>query len=565
MGSCSGSSPSFCGYFMTIHVCRDLILGGFRGMATGSYDSMSALSIFLQSILNYTTQSVGGSSLPNLDPKTTISYYSGSGPFTVVSSSIIPGGTACAFISSSGGHTLLKFSKDMINLSAAATPTGWVGSPWPNQNPLSGSWVAVKSLLNPLANSGIFQITDVNSWLTQNAVEIDYRSTSTTIQETGSYVIASVYVPPPGSDEGSVLSGRGTTRTGTSWSTFAGLTDNGSSVQYPGSGSSTYPRVLFKSPSTLAWWLRLAIEPPSVIGFGGTESTTGPALSISPGLSGASGDYSPGQILGMTGTLSTLHLHGPQWFNASSSVASRYVGSMTCLDNVITPATGNVNPPSNGSSLRYGFYAWGDDVTGTCIVFLRNYRGGADTYAVFGTPEDETYVSGSGTIQRLFSIGQTLIGGGAGGVSWKCGAAHPEGISGIAYSLDSRNGLLSCVVGSLTYVALAASDGTNIRFDANAGDTPFLGKTEVISSDLYAGTLDNNRNYSDSPVFSIEPRRMGRFPIARFGRATGKSNWSAADDSLQWFHTAGGMYLPWGGLIGLLEIVKCYGTNDCFN
>jgi hypothetical protein len=535
---------------MTIHACRDLVLGGSRQLATGSYDTMWALAVFLKGVVGYTTQSSAGSLLPNLNPSQTINYDSWNGSaFSTVSSSIIPESTPCCFISGSGGHTLLRFSQDMVNLMSAAFPTNWPQSSgsWPSQNPLLGSWAVIKSTQNPLANSGIFRITDVSSWLSQNSIEIDYRSTSPTLNETGSYVVASIWLPPPGSDTGTGSFGRGPVRTGVAWPTFNSLRATGDTTQYQGQGGSTYPRLLMKSPSSLNWNVRLALESTATISFGGSESTGNPAFTAIPGMGGSNGDFPVGQF----GSPAALHLHGPQWFNFSYANAAAYVGSMPGIDALAVATTGSsTGGPQAGTAISYRFYAWADDVTGTCLVMLRNQSSASHVFAMFGQPEGETPVPGASSAQSLFVVGQTQRGFLA-GVDWRCGAAKVEGVSGMAYSLDSRNGPLSCVMSSLSYVSASPANSSSIRFDVAAGDSPFLNATELTTSDLYAGTLDNNRNYSDNAVFPIEPRRMGRVPIARFGRVTGQPSWSTVDTNMQWFHALGGMYMPWGGINGL--------------
>lgn len=536
---------------MTIHVCRDLVLGGTRQLATSSYDTMWALAAFLKGVVGYTTQSFTGSALPSLTGSQSINYDSWNGSvFTTLSSSIIPERTPSCFISGSGAHTLLVFSRDTVNLMSAAFPTNWPlsSASWPSQNPLLGSWAVLKSNQFPLANSGIFSITDVSSWLSQNAVEIDYRSSSSTLQETSSYVTASVWLPSPGSDTGTGSFGRGRVRTGTAWSTFNSLKANGDLTQYQGQGSSTYPRVLMKSPSSLNWNVRLALESTATISFGGNEFvSTAPVFTAIPGIGGTSGDFVSGQL----GSSSSMHLHVPQWFNYPYASASAYIGTMPGLDCLTIATTGSSGVgPQNGTQVSYRFYAWADDSTGTCVVMLRNQSSSSHTFMMFGQPEDETPAAGSGVIQRLFVVGQTQAAANA-GIDWRCGPAKTEGVSGIAYSLDNRGGPISCTMASLACAAVAASNSSSIRFDVAAGDTPFLSATELVSSDLYAGTFDNNRNYSDNAIFPIEPRRMGKVPFVRFGRVTGQSTWATADTTMQWLHVLGGMYVPWGGITGL--------------
>src|SRR5579863_1850368 len=108
---------------MTVHVCRDLVLGN-NGAATGSYDTMWALMVFMQGVLGYTPESQRGNLVPPTNGDTTITYftYSGGSTLTPYSSSIISLHSASCYITSSGPHTLVQFSTDTVNLLSAAYP-----------------------------------------------------------------------------------------------------------------------------------------------------------------------------------------------------------------------------------------------------------------------------------------------------------------------------------------------------------------------------------------------------------------------------------------------------------
>jgi len=511
---------------------------------------MWALSVFLQGVLGYVTLSAAGAPQPPGYADFSVAYYSASiSPFslTQVSSSIVSIHTPSCFVTSSGTHTLLQFSTDVVNLQKAAYPVGWPSGsgPWPQGDPLLGDWIALRSNAAPAANSGIFAVTDSTNYLSGNAVAIDYRTTSPAVQETGALLTASIWLPPPSSDI-STAPGRGQSRTGGgNWALFNAMAGNGNSSGYQGQGSATVPRLLLQSPGPLAWQLRLCVESTPDATYGGAVVSSGPRLTAFPGFSGSAGDYPTG-TLGMPGA---MHLHVMQRLNVSFAAAPDYVGCLPALDAAIAAVTGS-QPFNPTFKLGYRFYAWGDDVTGTCLVAVRNSVGAADAYMAFGQAEAEVLYPGQCAASRLFTVGQATVGP---GLTWANGtfATFKEGITGLSYCTDARFGPLACTVSSWSFAADQFNDSNSIRFDATAADTPFLGATEVIESELVAGAWDNLRTPGNTIIFPMEPRQMGRFPFARFGRATGQSAWSTGDTLGQWFHASNGFYLPWGGLASL--------------
>lgn len=535
---------------MATHVCRDLVIGGTNCWASGSTDSMWALSVFLQGVLGYVTLSAAGAPQPPGYADFSVAYYSASiSPFslTQVSSSVVSITKPSCLVSASGGHTLLRFSTDTIDLQKAAYPVGWPSGsgPWPQGDPFLGDWIALRSNVAPAANSGIFAVVDSTSWLSGNAVEVDYRTSSATVQETGAYLSASVWLPPPSSDI-STAPGRGQRRTGGgNWTALNAMAGNGNASGYQGQGSATVPRLLLQSPSPLAWQLRLCVESSTDVSFGGTVGSSGPRLTAFPGFSGSAGDY-PSGTLGMPGG---SHLHAVQRFNVSFAAAPDYVGCLPALDAVNVASTGS-QPFSLGSKVGYRFYAWGDDSTGTCLVAVRGTAasGSCDAFLAFGQPEAELPLTGQCAASRLFVVGQSkaLV-----GLTWDNGSHSENGITGLTFNPDARFGPLTCTVSSYTYAADQGIDSGSIRYDSAGGDTPFLGGTELIDSELVAGAWDNLKTAGANIVFQMEPRPMGRFPFARFGRATGQSLWSAVDTARAWLHASNGFYLPWGGVTSL--------------
>jgi len=307
-------------------------------------------------------------------------------------------------------------------------------------------------------------------------------------------------------------------------------------LQYHTQGSSYMLRAIYQSPHASGWQVRLAME--SL--YDRSRSCRGVGMSIAPGFSGANGDFpARGQ-----------HLHAPMWWNSTDpTFRGTAVGLNPTLVGDTTIQTGNkgnTNQPQD--DYRWRFFAWGDDSTGAVVVCNHNLTRSGDEFAAFGLPEDETRPLPSNTLQRLFVVGQVSS---SQGVDWRCGTATVDGIAGMAYSLNPFVGPVSCMMSSYAYAANQLDNSSSIRFDAAAADTPFLGATELISVDLIAGARDTHATPAGAPVMNVEPRRLGRMPIARYGRATGQPTWSTVDASRSWFHTMNGFYLPWGGVAPL--------------
>lgn len=393
--------------------------------------------------------------------------------------------------------------------------------------------LGVKSSTNSLANSGLFPI-----------VSMDYSPgyTAASGSVSGTYRIAFDPRISTGSSLPLDTNFQWTIVAKTTnvavWDQFgpAGFSDNsgidGSQVddgQYHTMSSSHMLRALYRSPHSSGWQVRLCMENK----FDRDHATNGVCFTVAPGFSGSStADFAPGG----------LHLHGPMWYNTSSS---SFKGSVVGLDPRM--ASGDQVVSNTLANFRWRFYAWGDDVTGTVLVLNRNLTNAADGMMMFGIPEDETVPLPALPIQRLFALGANNSTGND--VDWATGPIGQNTTSGVAYTISNTPALVSCVMSSYTYLADDKGDNSrNIRFDAFAADTPFLSGSELITADVVAGTWDNNVNVAVAPVFNIEPRRMGRVPFMRFGRSTGRAQWATADSgSNNWFHAKNGVYLPWGG------------------
>jgi len=521
---------------MTVHACRDLQLGPY---SSGSYDTMWAVNAFMQGVVGYVFTSSAGNIPPPPYNDLVVTYP---GP----SSSIVSIHSASCLVTSSAGAPCLVFSQQAFNLSTF-TQLSLDGT---NFTTPVGLWVAVRSNNFPLANSGLFLVTSMS--ISANTLFIDYRSTSQPPAETTQYLTCSFWQPPPGSDT------TGPSRTSATWGAFLPMiTSNGVVASYFSRGASPQARVLLKSPHPSGYQVRLCIENPSdqQYGQGGGYGIT-PSLTIVPGFSGSAGDF-PSQSY--VSPRSQPHLHALQWFNNYTLGATNTElrgGTLVGHDLVNIASFGSY---PGGYQVLHRFFAWGDDQTGACVIITRghafvNNPGTAPgshisfvpaVMTAFGIPEDETMPLPANDVCRLFVVGQNNNAN-LDRLTWDCGTYNSNGVAGVAYSLDMTKGPISCVMSSYTYAGNSNGGGSPPIFDSAAGNTPFLGVIAgTYGSDWYA----QPSNYSDG--LNVEPRRLGRFPIARQGYSTGQVTWSTVDPAMSWFHTLLGVYLPWGGIASL--------------
>lgn len=297
---------------------------------------------------------------------------------------------------------------------------------------------------------------------------------------------------------------------------------NGNTGQYRGrTSASSTSRIIMQSPHSSAWQVRLTYE--TNVDFGSTASSTiRSKFTIAPGFGGDSiGDFPVGGD----------HLHGALWFNVSN----------------------NENPV--GLTVGYGayettavtrYYMWGEDSTGTCVFVTRGVTNSAtESFAAFGLPEDEQYPDDTRLIRRLFVWGVNNTGGGA--IMFSTGPRIYYPNLGTAFGYSGRP--ISCSASCYCYMPGQRLPTDGPYYDVNGADNPFLGVTELLTVDLFAGTWDCGDEFSQDSVIFLEPRRLGRFPIARIGRANFGDFTTSTDGARTWIHTRNGVYLPWAGAI----------------
>lgn len=373
--------------------------------------------------------------------------------------------------------------------------------------------LVLKSRDYPRANSGLFRVLSAS--ISDNAFIIDYRSTS------GSLVSGSFPPIESGSLSGSL-----------DWMLFdfepqqigntnheAGYFGNGlPAPNYATYGTgSNYPRVIYKSPHSSSWQVRLCWESYpdrwSVNGVGGLHNT------FSVGLDGdVRGDW---RFFGR-------NCHGLNFWNDGN--ATRRTGQQSGL----APAMVGFNGYTNG---RWRLYIWGDDVTGSTLIF--NRTSGFEGNAGFGMADNEPLPVPTNPIHRVFSFGR----GTQYAPTINIGTYNEYGNSGQAFGFNGTPI-------SMTFNCYHSIIDNAYPESLVTMDSLHLNATELVPVDVIAGTWLTSYIQSGpmQQAMFLEPRRMG---IAPCGLRTGRNNFASwtttTDASRSWFHVVNGIYMPWGG------------------
>ena len=356
--------------------------------------------------------------------------------------------------------------------------------------------LVIKSTSNPLLNSGLWRVSGVDTANNQ--------------------FIMSLRGEPPVPETG--LTWRLHASEGTL--SFANGT-NGNTGQYRGrtSGSSTV-RIVMQSSHSTAYQVRLTYETATDYN---SSLPTRQKFTIAPGFGGDTiGDFPVGG----------LHLHGALWKNQS----------------VNNSGTGTVAGFAPDTTALSRYYFAGDDATGTMIMISRSNSGSSDCFAAFGLPEDEEYPNDTIPVRRLFVYGNANIFNGAvGAIDWRSGAVQQYTHCGVAFGYSGQP--IFCAISTYGYLSGQQSLGNGPRYDGSAADNVFLAQTELQTVDLIAGVWDYGDFNGQAQDLFLEPRRMGRFPIARLGRTNFGDFTTTTDGGRTWLHCRSGVYIPWYGSI----------------
>ena len=80
-----------------------------------------------------------------------------------------------------------------------------------------------------------------------------------------------------------------------------------------------------------------------------------------------------------------------------------------------------------------------------------------------------------------------------------------------------------------------------------SGNSAYTGVTDLLPCDVWSGVY--NRHFYSIRDVPTEPRRLGRFPVARMGRSNVGDFSVIADPNNEWVHMRYGVWMPWSGSI----------------
>jgi hypothetical protein len=384
-----------------------------------------------------------------------------------------------------------------------------------------GRILALKSQFNPLANSGLFRISSVDT--INNGVLIDYRSATTPPPE--QYLVWRIF------ENENVFS--------TQWKSGSnGLVGGYGSYSPTTASVAAASRLILESPDPTSWQVRMCLE--SLVDFSGSVPS---GFSIAPGFGGtATGDFAPltfGEGIGRV-----LHLHTAMWNNTTSSqYRGMTVGISPCL-------------VSSGSKLwtkgQWRISMLVDDVSGTCGIVNQNVNLPVPTsgsgWCVFGMSEDETEYPGPAnignptvSIQRLFVVGSSNP---QSNLTWES-QFHVDNVTQVVGW--SKYGYP--VAGVLSLYSDITNTPSHFRYQTGSVDSQWISATELLDAEILLGTVDVTLSASATQALwqPLQPRRLGRLPFFRQGRAN-FAKWATSADG-NWYHTQDGIFMPWSGPI----------------
>lgn len=493
---------------MAIHLCRD-----FQTLQAASSPgtSMYALSIFLFHVLGFSVIAQRN--------------------FPLQSSSYEKGGTT----SLSGTLLLASMASGSTTGSyRVAIPTASYAVSSADINRI----LALKSDLFPKANSGLFRITSAS--ISQNFLTVDYRVNSGVFPPADNHLLWRIYenetIVKSTWSSGSNLIGL------SSGSIASGTIKYGYNTWDVGSAGSqiaSASRIFLQSPDDSLWQVRLCLESDFDVKSGSSQC----GFSIAPGFYSGLIPYE---------TPKSRTLHAALWNNTTASL---YRGT------TVGPGPAMVN--NNWTTGSWRIFMWGDDETGTTIIINRGNTLLASGWAAFGLPEDDhlfpLIAPDPEPMRRLFVAGSPRA---LGTLEWKSDFTLPTQGGAPPVNCVAWGDWNAPVPAALSSFADIFNQTTHFRNIASAGTSSFGGYTEVVDLEILAGTFDTIQAPTTQSLFPFQPRRVGRFPIARQGSGrypgipstVGYATWSHSPENPgdlgagpYWLHTESGIFLPWGG------------------
>lgn len=356
-----------------------------------------------------------------------------------------------------------------------------------------GRVLVLKSTANPRHNSGLFLITGVN--VGSNRYIINWRSGDSPPAEAADSIEWWLYAADAGA--------------------FQNIGGSNSGTGYRSFGSATCPRIILQSPHSTAWQVRICNE--SNTDF--NTNQTVPIVTVTTGYNGdASGDW-------QTGANGGRHTHPVFWWDSTGTTyrAPGMIDTQTAL---------------------YRYTAVGDD-TGQAVAFFVRHPSSSTSsfYVIFGLADEEPAPIPTEPSRRIFALGQQR--GGVSGITFAFQPVDTSNVITCGATMGFAGVPVTCSTGCWTYASGPGQRGSHF-YDASAGDSPWLGSTELVTVELVAGAL-HCFNQSVPRTVPLEPRLMGVVPHLRQGRTNFGEFTLTTDAGKSWQHMREGVYMPWGG------------------
>ena len=386
--------------------------------------------------------------------------------------------------------------------------------------------LVLKSQLYPRANSGLFRVTAANP--VNNTLTIDYRASSDPPAE--EYLSWYLYV-----DEYTASLG---------WQSGSNGQPGYGSVSYSEIVSASASRIILRSPDPTSWQVRLCLE--SAQDFSGACPS---GFSIAPGYGGtATGDFFELPHGSGPGADQKLHLHTALYYNTTES---KYRGMVVGLTPALT-GVGVGSPLWANGQWRISMIV--DDWSGSAGIINRNVSlpvpSSGSGWACFGLCENEQRPPREFEVSdpawncpRLFVVGSSNP---QSNLTWRS-QFHADNVMQVV-GFSKRGypvpGVLSC------YSDISNPSNSHVRYLTSSRESAWMSTaSELFDVEVLVGTVDQTLSASTAEtVFPLQPRRLGRLPFFRQGRAF-YPQWNTTTESSSpaYYHSLDGVFMEWGG------------------